>query len=76
MLARMFIGAKDAPVAKLAGEGFDPKAFLAKVVNWQNDLEIGEKSARLRARRRADRVFYIQKGRVRRTVLSEQGKEQ
>jgi hypothetical protein len=62
MLTRMFIGAKDAPVAKLAGEGFDPKAFLAKVVNWQNDLEIGEKSARLRARRRGGQGLLYSKG--------------
>jgi CRP/FNR family cyclic AMP-dependent transcriptional regulator len=62
-------------MGKLANNGFDPKTFLARVGAGQNDLEIRKKSARLRARRRCGYGFYIQKGRVKLTVLSEQGKE-
>jgi len=75
MLARMFIGAKDAPVAKLADEGFDPKAFLAKVGTGKTILKLEKNQHVFEQGDVADRVFYIQKGRVKLTVLSEQGKE-
>lgn len=75
MLARMFIGAKDAPVAKLADEGFDPKAFLAKVGTGKTILKLEKNQHVFEQGDVADKVFYIQKGRVKLTVLSEQGKE-
>ncbi|MGX1317617.1 CRP/FNR family cyclic AMP-dependent transcriptional regulator [Bradyrhizobium sp. USDA 377] len=74
MLARMS-GAKEAPVAKLADEGFDPKAFLAKVGAGKTILKLERNQHVFEQGDAADRVFYIQKGRVKLTVLSEQGKE-
>jgi CRP/FNR family cyclic AMP-dependent transcriptional regulator len=54
---------------------FDPKEFLAKVnggrsiSNYRKDQIIYTQGAR------ADSVFYIESGKVKKTVLSEQGKE-
>ena len=54
---------------------FDPKAFLAKVnggrsiSNYRKDQTVYTQGAP------ADSVFYIQSGKVRKTVVSEQGKE-
>ena len=59
--------------AKLA---FDPKVFLAKVnggrsiSNYRKDQTVYTQGAP------ADSVFYIQSGKVRKTVVSEQGKEE
>jgi CRP-like cAMP-binding protein len=68
-------GAKEALVAKLADEGFDPKAFLAKVGAGKTILKLERNQHVFEQGDVADRVFYIQKGRVKLTVLSEQGKE-
>ena len=55
--------------------GFDPKAFLAKVGAGKTILKF-EKNQRVFTQGDvADAVFYIQKGRVKLTVLSKQGKE-
>src|SRR5476651_1541612 len=54
---------------------FDPKAFLAKVnggrsiTTYRKDQTVYTQGAP------ADSVFYIQSGKVRKTVVSEQGKE-
>src|SRR4029077_11532691 len=54
---------------------FDPKVFLAKVnggltiSNYRKDQVVYTQGAP------ADSVFYIQNGKVKKTVLSEQGKE-
>ena len=58
-----------------ANNEFDPKAFLARVGAGKTILKF-EKNQRVFTQGDvADAVFYIQKGRVKPTVLSEQGKE-
>jgi CRP/FNR family transcriptional regulator, cyclic AMP receptor protein len=54
---------------------FDPKAFLAKVGAGKTILKIKKNQHVFEQGDVADTVFYIQKGRVKLTVLSEQGKE-
>jgi CRP/FNR family cyclic AMP-dependent transcriptional regulator len=72
---RVFIGAKEAPVGNPVNNGFDPKAFLAKVGAGKTILKF-EKNQRVFTQGDvADAVFYIQQGRVKLTVLSTQGKE-
>jgi CRP-like cAMP-binding protein len=62
-------------VAKVANDGFDPKAFLAKVGTGKTILKFDKNQHVFEQGDVADAVFYIQKGRVKLTVLSEQGKE-
>src|ERR1700730_16356150 len=73
--ARSFIGAREAPVGKPANDGFDPKAFLAKVGTGKAILKFAKNRHVFEQGDVADAVFYIQKGRVKLTVLSDQGKE-
>jgi CRP/FNR family transcriptional regulator, cyclic AMP receptor protein len=54
---------------------FDPKEFLEKVGAGQAILEFHKNQKVFEQGDAADTVFYIQKGRVKLTVLSEQGKE-
>ena len=54
---------------------FDPKNFLAKVGAGKQVLEFYKNQHVFVQGDVADAVFYIQKGRVKLTVLSEQGKE-
>ena len=54
---------------------FDAKAFLAKVGAGKTILEFQKNQHVFQQGDAADTVFYIQKGRVKLTVLSEQGKE-
>src|ERR1700737_2366106 len=75
MRAHPFIGAKEAPMGKLANNGFDPKAFLAKVGAGKAILKFEKNQHVFKQGDVADTVFYIQKGNVKLTVLSEQGKE-
>src|ERR1700737_1407166 len=75
MRAHPFIGAKEAPMGKLANNGFDPKAFLAKVGAGKTILKFEKNQHVFEQGDVADTVFYIQKGNVKLTVLSEQGKE-
>jgi len=56
-------------------DAFDPKAFLAKVGAGKVILEPKAGQSLFEQGDAADTVFYIQKGRVKLTVLSEQGKE-
>ena len=56
-------------------DAFDPKAFLAKVGAGKVMLEPKAGQSLFEQGDAADTVFYIQKGRVKLTVLSEQGKE-
>ena len=58
-----------------ANNGFDPKTFLAKVGAGKTILNIKKNQHVFEQGEVADTVFYIQKGRVKLTVLSEQGKE-
>ena len=54
---------------------FDPKAFFAKVGKGKTLLEFHSNQIVFTQGEVADTVFYIQKGRVKLTVSSEQGKE-
>ena len=54
---------------------FDPIIFLAKVGAGKAILEFHKNQNVFEQGDIADTVFYIQKGRVKLTVLSEQGKE-
>jgi CRP/FNR family cyclic AMP-dependent transcriptional regulator len=62
-------------VAKLANNDFDPKTFLAKVGTGKTILKFEKNQHVFEQGDVADAVFYIQKGSVKLTVLSEQGKE-
>jgi CRP-like cAMP-binding protein len=62
-------------VAKAADDEFDPKAFLAKVGAGKTILKLEKNQRVYEQGDLADTDFYIQKGRVKLTVLSEQGKE-
>lgn len=54
---------------------FDPKAFLAKVGEGKTILDYRKDQVVFAQGDAADTVFYIQKGRVKVVVISEQGKE-
>lgn len=60
---------------KPAKDSFDPKMFLAKVGAGKTILEFHKNQHIFVQGDVADSVFYLQKGRVKLTVLSEQGKE-
>ena len=62
-------------MGKPAKNEFDPKAFLARVGAGKTMLTIKKNQHIFEQGEVADTVFYIQKGRVKLTVLSEQGKE-
>ena len=62
-------------MGKLASDGFDPKAFLSKVGTGKTILEFEKNQQVFGQGDVADAVFYIQKGSVKLTVLSEHGKE-
>src|ERR1700726_4464086 len=75
MRGARFIGAKEAPMGNPADNGFDPKAFLAKVGAGKTILKFKKNQRVFRQGDVADAVFYIQKGSVKLTILSKQGKE-
>jgi CRP-like cAMP-binding protein len=54
---------------------FDPKAFLAIVGDGKTILEFHKEQIVFSQGDAADTIFYIQKGRVKVVVISEQGKE-
>jgi CRP/FNR family transcriptional regulator, cyclic AMP receptor protein len=54
---------------------FDPKSFLAKVGEGRSISKYGKDQVVFTQGDSADSVFYIQKGKVKVTVVSEQGKE-
>jgi len=62
-------------LAKSARNEFDPQAFLAKVGDGKTVLTFHKNETVFSQGDAADTVFYIQKGRVKVVVLSEQGKE-
>src|SRR6202049_1124003 len=66
---------KEAPMVKPAKDMFDPKIFLAKVGAGKAILKFHKNQKVFEQGEVADTVFYIQKGRVKLTVMSEQGKE-
>jgi CRP/FNR family transcriptional regulator, cyclic AMP receptor protein len=57
------------------GAAFDPKSFLAKVGMGRSVGTYRKGHAVFSQGEPADAVFYIQKGKVKITVVSEQGKE-
>ena len=62
-------------MGKPAKNEFDPKAFLAKVGAGKTILKFEKNQHVFEQGDVAGAVFYIQKGRVKLTVLSEHGKE-
>jgi CRP/FNR family transcriptional regulator, cyclic AMP receptor protein len=54
---------------------FDPKVFLATVNGSRSIANYRKNETVFSQGKPADAVFYIQKGRVKVTVVSEQGKE-
>src|ERR1700736_1881375 len=66
---------KEAPVEKPDSDMFDPKDFLAKVGAGQRVLEFHKNQHVFAQGDVPPGVFYIQKGKVKLTVMSEHGKE-
>jgi CRP/FNR family cyclic AMP-dependent transcriptional regulator len=66
---------KEAPVEAPEKDMFDPKIFLAKVDAGMQVLKFHKNQHVFKQGDVADTVFYIQKGKVKLTVVSEQGKE-
>ncbi len=62
-------------MAKAAKDLFDPKLFLAKVGEGKSILKFDRNQVVFAQGEVADTVFYIQKGRIKVLVVSEQGKE-
>jgi len=62
-------------MGKLAKNAFDPQAFLARVGTGKTILKFEENQHVFEQGDVADSVFYLQKGRVKLTVVSKQGKE-
>jgi CRP-like cAMP-binding protein len=62
-------------VAKPTKKAFDPKAFLAKVGAGKTIVQLKKNQSVFQQGDVADSVFYIQSGRIKLTVVSEQGKE-
>jgi CRP/FNR family transcriptional regulator, cyclic AMP receptor protein len=62
-------------VRKKAKAAFDPKTFLAKVGEGKTVSSYRKDQTVFSQGEIADAVFYIQQGKVKLTVLSEQGKE-
>ena len=54
---------------------FDPGRFLAKIGHGKKCLEVAREKTIFTQGDAADSVFYIQKGKVRLTVVSKTGKE-
>src|SRR5438067_10571540 len=54
---------------------FDPATFLATIGEGRKILEVSSKQTIFSQGDKADAIFYIQKGKVRLTVLSKTGKE-
>jgi len=70
-----FVGAMESHVGNAAKNSFDPKVFLAKLGTGKVILEFHKNQNIFVQGDVADTVFYIQSGKVKLTVLSEQGKE-
>src|SRR5471030_1258486 len=70
-----FVEPKEVPMGKPANDVFDAKVFLAKVGAGKQVLEFHKNQHVFEQGDVADTVFYIQKGNVKVTVMSDQGKE-
>ena len=62
-------------MAKKPEAGFAPKVFLATVNHGRTASDLRQDEMVFRQSSPADAVFYIQKGRIKIVVASEQGKE-
>src|SRR5665213_2328840 len=62
-------------IAKTNQPAFDPKAFLAKVGEGKAIVEYRNDQVVFAQGDVADTIYYIQKGRLKVVVISEQGKE-
>jgi CRP/FNR family cyclic AMP-dependent transcriptional regulator len=62
-------------LVKLARKQFDPQAFLANVGTGKTILNYRKGRIIFAQGEEADKVFYIQSGKVKLTVVSEQGRE-
>jgi CRP/FNR family transcriptional regulator, cyclic AMP receptor protein len=62
-------------VAAKKNGGFDPKTFLATIGDGRKILAVPKKQVIFAQGDSADAVFYVQKGKVRLTVVSQIGKE-
>ena len=60
---------------KSAKQSFDPQAFLAKVGTGKTILKYRKGRVIFAQGEEADRIFYVQSGKVKVTVVSKQGKE-
>jgi CRP/FNR family cyclic AMP-dependent transcriptional regulator len=63
------------PHETLRGTTFNPKAFLGRAETGKTIEKYGKNQEIFTQGETADSVFYIQKGKVKITVLSEHGKE-
>jgi len=70
-----FHQALDDVMPRAAKSAFDPKLFLAKVGDGKAILNFDKNQVVFSQGHAADTVFYIQKGRIKVLVVSEQGKE-
>jgi CRP/FNR family transcriptional regulator, cyclic AMP receptor protein len=62
-------------MGKAAKNGFNPKAFLAKVGTGKKISKFGKDQIVFAQGDAADTIFYLQKGKVKIVVTSDQGKE-
>src|ERR1700680_884287 len=69
------LGERSSPVISKGKPPFDPKVFLAKVNGGRAISEYRKDQVVYTQGQPADSVFYIQSGKVKKTVISEQGKE-
>jgi len=66
---------RGALVRKRAKVSFDPKVFLAKVGEGKTIFKYHKDQVVFSQGQVADAVFYIQQGKIKLTVVSQQGKE-
>jgi CRP-like cAMP-binding protein len=63
------------PATIRKNRGFDPNTFLATIGDGRKTLAVPRRQTIYTQGERADSVFYVQKGRVRLTVVSKTGRE-
>jgi CRP-like cAMP-binding protein len=63
------------PAVRKNGRDFDPNTFLATIGEGRKNLAVSKKQGIFAQGDAADAVFYIQKGRVKLTVVSKVGRE-
>jgi CRP/FNR family cyclic AMP-dependent transcriptional regulator len=74
-LRRAIVGPMEVSVAKKSKVSFDPKKFLGKVGEGKTITKYQKDQIVFSQGDTADAVFYVQKGKLKLTVISEQGKE-